>query len=151
MDSSKPSLRRWFPGMHLLVQSKTSLSALQLIRHLRVSYPAAWRIKHKLMQTMAKDEAGRKLGGIVQLDGAYLGRECNGGHAQRGSKKKRPFVIALETTEDGRPRHVAIDPAPGFTTRPCRTGSGSACIRERMSTAMGWVRSELWKPSMRTR
>ena len=39
----------------------------------------------------------------------------NGGKAGRGSENKRPFVIAVETTEDGRPRHAAIDPEPGLT------------------------------------
>lgn len=43
------------------------------MRHLGVSYPAAWRMKHKLMQAMDEREAGRKLGGVVQLDDAYLG------------------------------------------------------------------------------
>ncbi len=30
-------------------------------------------MKHKLMQAMTQREANRKLGGIVQLDDAYLG------------------------------------------------------------------------------
>ncbi|MBI8696879.1 IS1595 family transposase [Pseudomonas aeruginosa] len=115
MDNSKLPLRSWFLAMYLLGQSKTNLSALELMRHLGVSYPAAWRMKHKLMQAMAEREASRKLGGIVQLDDAYLGGERNGGKAGRGSENKRPFVIAVETTEDGRPRHAAIDPVPGFT------------------------------------
>ncbi|KAF7277662.1 hypothetical protein GWI33_000979 [Rhynchophorus ferrugineus] len=115
MDNSKLPLRTWLLAMYLLGQSKTNLSALALMRHLGVSYPAAWRMKHKLMQAMVEREADRKLGGIVQLDDAYLGGERNGGKAGRGSENKRPFVIAVETTEDGRPRRVAIDPVPGFT------------------------------------
>lgn len=115
MDNSKLPLRTWLLAMYLLGQSKTNLSALELMRHLGVSYPAAWRMKHKLMQAMAEREADRKLGGIVQLDDAYLGGERNGGKAGRGSENKRPFVIAVETTDDGRPRHAVIDPVPGFT------------------------------------
>lgn len=64
---------------------------------------------------MNEREAGRKLGGVVQLDDAYLGGERNGGKAGRGSENKRPFVIAVETTQDGRPRQAVIDPVPGFT------------------------------------
>lgn len=101
--------------MYLLGQSKTNLSALELMRHLGVSYPAAWRVKHKLMQAMAEREARRKLGGVVQLDDAYLGGERNGGKAGRGSENKRPFVIAVETTQDGRPRQAVIDAVSGFT------------------------------------
>ncbi len=84
MDNSKLPLRTWLLGMYLLGQSKTNLSALELMRHLGVSYPTAWRMKHKLMQAMTQREANRKLGGIVQLDDAYLGGERNGGKAGRG-------------------------------------------------------------------
>ncbi|MFT4196990.1 MAG: IS1595 family transposase [Pseudoxanthomonas sp.] len=115
MDNTKLPLRTWLLAMYLLSQSKTNLSALELMRHLGVSYPAAWRIKHKLMQAMAEGEAERKLGGVVQLDDAYLGGERNGGKAGRGSENKRPFVIAVETTEAGHPRHAAMDTVPGFT------------------------------------
>ena len=40
-------------------------------------------------------EAGRQLGGIVQIDDAYLGGERNGGKAGRGSENKIPFVFAV--------------------------------------------------------
>lgn len=114
-EHSRLPLTSWLLAMYLLGQSKTNLSALELMRHLGVSYPAAWRIKHKLMQAMAEREAGRMLGGVVQLDDAYLGGERNGGKAGRGSENKRPFVIAVETTPEGRPRQAVIDPVPGFT------------------------------------
>ncbi len=114
MERSKLLLRTWLLAMYLLGQSKTNLPALELMRHLGVSYPAAWRMKHKLMQAMAEREADRQLGGVVQLDDAYLGEERNGGKAGRGSENKRPFVVAVETTDDGRPRHAVIDPVPAF-------------------------------------
>ncbi|WP_241752299.1 IS1595 family transposase [Xanthomonas translucens] len=89
-EHSRLPLRTWLLAMYLLGQSKTNLSALELMRHLGVSYPAAWRMKHKLMQAMDEREAGRKLGGVVQLDDAYLGGERNGGKAGRGSENT-PF------------------------------------------------------------
>ena len=85
--------------MYLLGQSKTNVSALELMRHLGVSYPAAWRLKHKLMQAMLQDELPRMLKQVVQLDDAYLGGERNGGKAGRGSENKRPFVVAVQTDE----------------------------------------------------
>lgn len=114
-EHSRLPLTTWLLAMYLLSQSKTNLSALELMRHLGVSYPTAWRMKHKLMQAMAEREAGRRLGGVVQLDDAYLGGERNGGKAGRGSENKRPFLIAVETTQDGRPRQAVIDPVSGFT------------------------------------
>jgi hypothetical protein len=78
-------------------------------------YRTAWRIKHKLMQAMSEREANRRLGGLVQLDDAYLGGERNGGKPGRGSENKRPFVVAVSTTADNRPRQAVIEPVPGFT------------------------------------
>jgi len=91
------------------------MAALELMRHLGVCYRAAWRVKHKLMQAMTEREAGRQLGGIVQIDDAYLGGERNGGKAGRGSENKAPFVIAVETTDEGHPREAVITPLSGFT------------------------------------
>ena len=38
--------------MHLLTQSKNNVSALELKRHLGVSYKTAWLLKHKVMEVM---------------------------------------------------------------------------------------------------
>ena len=114
-DNTKLPLTTWLLALYLLSQSKTNLSALELMRPLGVCYRTAWRLKHKLMQAMNEREAPRRLGGLVQIDDAYLGGERNGGKAGRGSENKRPFVIALSTTQDNRPRHVVIEPVDGFT------------------------------------
>lgn len=113
--STKLPLTRWFLALYLLTQSKTNMAALELMRHLGVCYRTAWRIKHKLMQAMTEREAGRQLGGIVQIDDAYLGGERNGGKAGRGSENKVPFVIAVETSDEGHPQQVVITPLSGFT------------------------------------
>jgi len=55
---SKLALRTWFQAMFLISQSKNNISALELKRQLGVSYPTAWRVKHKLMQMMAERGAG---------------------------------------------------------------------------------------------
>ena len=116
-DGTKLPLTTWFLALYLLGQSKTNLSALELMRHLGVCYRTAWRLKHKLMQAMHEREASRRLDRLVQIDDAYLGGERNGGKEGRGSENKRPFVIAVSTTQDNRPRYVVIDPVPGFTKK----------------------------------
>lgn len=73
------------------------------------------RIKYKIMQCMADREADRKLGGLVEIDDAYLGGERNGGKVGRGSENKVPFVIAVSSTDDGRPRHAVLTSLKGFT------------------------------------
>jgi hypothetical protein len=115
--STKLPLTRWFLAMYLLTQSKTNMAALELMRHLGVCYRTAWRIKHKIMQAMAEREAGRRLGGNVLLDDAYLGGELNGGKAGRGSQNKVPFVIAVEVSDQGHPRQAVITPVSGFTLK----------------------------------
>src|SRR4030095_16028957 len=40
-ESSKLALPKWFLAMHLLTQAKNNVSALELKRHLGVSYPTA--------------------------------------------------------------------------------------------------------------
>jgi transposase-like protein len=110
-------LQKWFLAVYLLAQSKTNLSALELMRHLGVSYNAAWRIKHKLMQLMANAESQRKLFDFVQIDDAYLGGERTGSRPGRGSENKVPIVVAVSTTEDGRPRQAVITPIASFSKR----------------------------------
>ena len=45
-ESTTRPLTRWFLAMHLLTQAKNNVSALELMRHLGVSYPTAWLVKH---------------------------------------------------------------------------------------------------------
>lgn len=71
--STKLALRTWFLALYLLGQAKANLSALSLMRSLGVSYPTAWLIKHKVMQSMLEREALYTLDGRVEVDDAYLG------------------------------------------------------------------------------
>jgi hypothetical protein len=102
--------------MHLLSQAKNNVSALALMRHLGVSYPTVWLVKHKLMQVMAERERARVLEGRVEIDDAYLGGEHPGGRRGRGSENKVPFVVAVQTSDDGHhPIYVSLARIP-FTS-----------------------------------
>lgn len=111
-ESTKLPLTRWFLAMHLMTQAKNAVSALELMRHLGVSYRSAWLMKHKLMEVMYMREQPRKLTGRVEIDDAYLGGERSGGKVGRGSENKVPFVAAVQTTEDGQPQLVCLSPQP---------------------------------------
>lgn len=100
-ESSKLALTKWFLAMQLMTQAKNNISALELKRHLGVSYPTAWLIKHKLMEVMFLREEGRQLTGRIEADDAYLGGERPGGKPGRGSENKVAFVAAVQTTESG--------------------------------------------------
>ena len=113
-QASKLPLRKWFQALFLMSQSKNNISTLELKRQLGINYRSAWRIKHKLMQTMAEREADRVLEGDVVIDDAYLGGERQG-KAGRGSENKVPFVAAVQLSDDGHPLLARFDPVEGFT------------------------------------
>ena len=52
MEHTKLPLTTWFLAMYWMTQSKNRISALALMRHVGVSYPTAWLLRHKLMQVM---------------------------------------------------------------------------------------------------
>src|SRR6266446_752753 len=124
-ESSKLALPTWFVAMHLITQSKNNVSALELKRHLGVSWPTAWMMKHKIMQVMFEREEDRQLTGRVEIDDAYLGGELHGGKAGRGSPNKVPFVAAVQTTESGAPVLVCLSPRP-FTKESIEAFAGKS-------------------------
>ncbi|TLN00355.1 IS1595 family transposase [bacterium] len=104
--STKLPLTIWFQAMYFLTQNKNNVSTLELRRHLGISYPAAWRMKHKLMQVMYERESETKLSGRVEVDDAYLGGENPGGKAGRGSENKVPFIAAIQTNNKNNPLYA---------------------------------------------
>jgi hypothetical protein len=113
-DASKLPLTVWFLGMYLLTQTKTGMSALELHRHLGVSYRTAWLVKHKLMAVMFEQERDRRLEGVVQIDDAFLGGERTGGKRGRGSENKVPLIAAVQTTADGQAIYARLDVLPDW-------------------------------------
>jgi transposase-like protein len=111
-EATKLPLTRWFLAMQLLTQPKNNVSALESTGQMGVSYRTAWLIKHKLPQAMVLADSGRQLTGRVEVDHAYLGEERSGGKAGRGSENKVPFVVAVQTTEDGRAHPSCLSARP---------------------------------------
>ncbi|GEM_PF-1826363 len=116
-QGTKLPLTTWFLAIYLISQAKTGLSTLALKRHLGVSYPTAWLIRHKLMQAMAEREQRYVLGGKVQVDDAYMGGERSGGKAGRGSENKVAIVAAVSLTEENHPLRVRLSPVTGCTLK----------------------------------
>jgi transposase-like protein len=111
-ESTKLALPKWFVAMHLITQAKNNVSALELMRHIGVTYPTAWLMKHKIMEVMRQRELPRQLSGRVEVDDAYLGGELHGGKAGRGSPNKVAFVAAVQTTEGGEPVFMCLSKRP---------------------------------------
>jgi hypothetical protein len=89
---------------------------LRVERRLGISYPAAWRMKQKLMQVMLEREEEKKLSGFIELDDAYLGGEKPGTRG-RGSENKTPFIAAVQTTSACQPEMIKLYVVDGFRSK----------------------------------
>ena len=113
-SSTKLPLSLWFLAIHLITQSKTGMSALELKRQVGVSYNTAWSMKQKIMQVMKERDDKKPLSGVIQLDDVYWGGELHGGSRGRGSKNKTPFVTAVSINEEGHPVAMNMNVVKGF-------------------------------------
>src|SRR5215813_4712886 len=105
LQGTKLSMRVWFRAMHLLGQGKKGISNIELGRRLGISTNAAWRLQHKLMQAMLERDRRYKLGAAgprIEIDDAYIGGERTGEGSGRGRRGHTPFIVAIETSNDGR-------------------------------------------------
>ena len=107
-------LTQWFLAIHLITQSKTGLSALELKRQIGISYNTAWSMKQKIMQVMKERDDSKPLSGTIQLDDVYWGGERHGGSRGRGSENKIPYVVAVSTNEEGHPIAMSMTVVKGF-------------------------------------
>lgn len=119
--STKLPLTKWFQAMYFLSQNKNNVSILELRRLVGLSYPAAWRMKHKIMQFMYERENTTRLSGRVEVDDAYLGGENPGGKAGRGSENKVPFIAAVQTDTKNNPKYAVFSRVAGFTNEAIKT------------------------------
>ncbi len=138
LQGTKLPMRVWFRAMHLLAQGKKGLSNIELGRRLGVSTNAAWRVQHKLMQAMIERDRRYQLGAAgprIEIDDAYIGGERTGEGAGRGRRGHTPFIIAVETSADGRPLHTRLQVVRGFqageTKRLCaRVAAGTTVVSD---------------------
>lgn len=68
---SDTPLVKWFYALYLFSVSKNGVSAMELQRHLQVTYKTAYRIGKKIRELMAQN--GDILSGIIEMDETYIG------------------------------------------------------------------------------
>ena len=88
--------------------AKNGISSVGLGRRLGVKQPSAWTVKHKFMAVMTRREGETPLAGRVEMGDAYLGGARSGGKRGRGAAGTTPFVAAVLTSFEGRPRKVKL-------------------------------------------
>lgn len=77
-------------------------------RRLGVTQTTAWKIKTKLAEVMRIAGETDRLDGRIEMDDAYLGGQRSGGKTGRGSPGKKPIVVAVQTSDDGRPSRIKL-------------------------------------------
>jgi hypothetical protein len=111
--ATKLPLTSWFLAMWLVATAKNGISSVELGRRLGVRQTNAWALKQKIMAVMAGREDKKRLDGRVEMDDAYLGGHRPGKRG-RGAAGKQPFVAAVSTSDDRRPRKIKLLPVKGF-------------------------------------
>jgi transposase-like protein len=120
-NSTKAPLTTWFRAMYLITQTKQGISSIELGRRLGVTQTTAWKIKTKLAEVMRIANDGELLEGRVEMDDAYLGGERSGGKRGRGSPGKKPIVVAVQTSDDRRPRRIKLRRIARFKRKRVKT------------------------------
>ncbi|WP_019196637.1 IS1595 family transposase [Afipia birgiae] len=123
MERSKIALHKWMLAFYLLCSSKKGMSALQLKRHLGISYQSAWFLCHRIREAM-RDGGFSPMGGpgsIVEADETYYGpvaktkarKTTTSGRpftksGRTGPSNKRAIVSLVERGGSVRSFHVAV-------------------------------------------
>src|SRR3954464_4267821 len=127
--ATKLPLTSWFLAMWLVATAKNGISSVELGRRLGVRQTNAWALKQKIMAVMAGREDKKRLDGRVEMDDAYLGGHRPGKRG-RGAAGKQPFVAAVSTSDDRRPRTIKLLPVKGFRRKEIKT-----LVSEHLSSA----------------
>ena len=120
--ATKLPLTVWLAAIHVIVTAKNGVSTVELGGRLGVKQPTAWTMKHKNMAVMARREGETPLSGRMEMDDGYLGgKRC--GKREHGAAGKTPFMAAVSTTSEGRPRRVKLVPFRAFRKREIARGA----------------------------
>jgi transposase len=102
---SDTPLTKWFYAIYLFGVGKNGVSAMELQRHLGVTYKCAWRMARQIRLIM--QGGGEMLSGIVQADETYIG-----GAARRDKMfKNKTAVVGIVEAKKG------IGQVRAFTTK----------------------------------
>jgi transposase-like protein len=164
--ATKLPLTTRFLAMGLVATAKNGISSVELGRRLGIKQTNAWALKQKIMAVMAGREGQRRLDGRGEMDDVYLGGHRPGKRG-RGAAGKRPFVAAVSTSDDRRPRKIKLLPVKGFRKREikkllaehlastsrlvtdglkCWTAAAEAGLEHRAMATGGGKRAAGWSP-----
>ena len=85
MAETNLPVRTWLLAIHLTLTARKGVSALQMHRHLGVTYPTAWFLDHRIREAMKQNKTP-VMTGIIQIDETWIGGKAKNIHK---SKKKK--------------------------------------------------------------
>jgi transposase-like protein len=89
-EKTRTDLRKWFYAMHLFLNGKKGISALQLQREIGVTYKCAWRMLHQVRKAMGnKREKTHFVDTIIEMDETFVGIKPRKQNKGRGAPPKR--------------------------------------------------------------
>ena len=72
-EKSCTDLRKWMYAIHLFLNGKKGISAMQLQREIGVTYKTAWRMLHQIRLAMGNADNPEFIDTIVEIDETYVG------------------------------------------------------------------------------
>lgn len=72
-EKSSTDLRKWFYAIHLFLNGKKGISALQLQREIGVTYKTAWRMLHQIRTAMGNARQAEFINTMIEMDETYVG------------------------------------------------------------------------------
>lgn len=94
-DHSPTPLTKWFYALYLFSVSKNGVSAMELQRHLGVTYKCAWRMANRIRWLMQQND--KQLSGTVEMDETYIG----GKHKRDGLLSNKTAVMGMVEKKKG--------------------------------------------------
>jgi len=103
-EDTYTDLRKWMYALHLFINGKKGIAALQLMREIGGSYKTSWRMLHRIRSAMGnKGDVYDDFRAIIEIDEAYVGgapRKEN--KRDKATKANTGMIVKGEMIKRGR-------------------------------------------------